>query len=58
MELNENSLMKLSKNGLTHITLRLVSLYEKSLNTCKSAAVKIGQLKNEQIENQKKTHGN
>ena len=54
MELNENSLMKLSKNCLTAITLRLVSLYEKNLNTCKSAAVKIDQLKTEQIENQKK----
>ena len=54
MELNENSLMKLSKNCLTDITLRLVSLYEKNLNTCKSAAVKIDQLKTEQIENQKK----
>ena len=54
-ELNEN-LMKLSKNclTLTEITLRLVSLYEKNLNTCKSAAVKIDQLKTEQIENQKK----
>ena len=54
MELNENSLMKLSKNYLTDITLRLVSLFEKNLNTCKSAAVKIDQLKTEQIENQKK----
>ena len=54
MELNENSLMKLSKNCLTDITLRLVSLYEKNLNSCKSAAVKIDQLKTEQIENQKK----
>ena len=54
MELNENCLMKLSKNCLTDITLRLFSLYEKNLNTCKSAAVKIDQLKTEQIENQKK----
>ena len=54
MELIENSLMRLSKNCLTDITLRLVSLYEKNLNTCKSAAVKIDQLKTEQIENQKK----
>ena len=54
MELNENCLMKLSKNCLTDITLRLVSLYEKNLTTCKSAAVKIDQLKTEQIENQKK----
>ena len=54
VELNENSLMKLSKNCLTDITLRLVNLYEKNLKTCKSAAVKIDQLKSDQIENQKK----
>ena len=54
VELNENSLMKLSKNSLTDIALRLVKLYEKNLNTCKSAAIKLDQLKTEQIENQKK----
>ena len=54
VELNENSLMKLSKNSLTDITLQLVKLYEKNLNTCKSAAIKMDQLKTEQIENQKK----
>ena len=54
VEMNENSLMKLSKNSLTDITLQLVKLYEKNLNTCKSAAIKIDQLKTEQIENQKK----
>ena len=53
-ELNENVLMKLSKNSLTDITLRLVKLYEKNLKTCKSAAIKLDQLKTEQIENQKK----
>ena len=46
--------MKLSKNCLTDITLRLVNLYEKNLNTCKSAAIKVYQLKSNQIENQKK----
>jgi hypothetical protein len=54
MELNESSLMKLSKNCLTDITLRLVNLYEKNLKTCKSAAFKIDELKSDQIENQKK----
>ena len=53
-ELNETTLLRLNKNPLAEITLRLVNLYEKSLNTCKSAAVKMDQLKTEQIENQKK----
>ena len=53
-ELNENVLMKLSKNCLTDIALRLVQLHEKNLNTCKSAAIKLDQLKTDQIENQKK----
>ena len=46
--------MKLNKNDLTEIVLRLVKAYEKNLNICKSAAVKIDQLKSDQIENQKK----
>ena len=33
VELNENSLMKLSKNSLTDIAIRLAKLYEKNLNT-------------------------
>ena len=53
-KLNKNSLMKLYKNELTEIALRLVKAYEKNLNICKSAAVKIDQLKSDQIENQKK----
>ena len=53
-ELNQNSLMKLYKNDLTEIVLRLVRAYEKNLNICKSAAVKIDQLKSDQIVNQKK----
>ena len=53
-ELNQNSLMKLYKNDLTEIALRLVRVYEKNLDICKSAAVKIDQLKSDQIENQKK----
>ena len=53
-ELNKNSLMKMYKNELTEIVLRLVKAYEKNLNICKSAAVKIDQLKSDQIENQKK----
>ena len=57
-ELNKNSLTKLYKNDLTEIVLRLVKAYENNLNICKSAAVKIDQLKSDQIENQKKTHGN
>ena len=54
MELNKNSLMKLYKNELTGIALRLVWVYEKNLDICKSAAVKTNQLKSDQIENQKK----
>ena len=53
VDLNQNSLMKLHKNYLTDIVLRLVKAYEKNLNICKSAAVKIDQLKSDQIENQK-----
>ena len=53
-DLNKNSLMKLCKNDLTDIVLRLVKAYEKNLNICKSEAVKIDQLKSDQIENQKK----
>ena len=53
-ELNKNSLTKLYKNDLTEIVLRLVKAYEKNLTICKSAAVKIDQLKSDQIENQKK----
>ena len=53
-ELNETTLLRLNKNPLAEITLQLVNLYEKSWNTCKSAAVKMDQLKTEQIENQKK----
>ena len=39
-------------------SVRLAKLYEKNLNTCKSAAIKLDQLKTEQIENQKKTFAN
>ena len=42
-ELNKNSLMKLYKNELTEIALRLARVYEKNLDICKSAAVKIDQ---------------
>ena len=53
-ELNQNSLTKLYKNDLTEIILRLVRAYnEKNLSICKSAAVKIDQLKSDQIENKK-----
>jgi hypothetical protein len=53
-ELNESTLLKLTKNPLADIILRLVNLYEKNLDTCKSAAIKMDQLKSEQLENQKK----
>merc|ERR1712023_309292 len=45
---------KLNKNSLSDIILRLVNLCEKNVNTCKSAASKLDQMKTEQIENQKK----
>ena len=57
-ELDESTLFKLTKNPLADIIVRLVNLYEKNLNTCKSAAIKMDQLKTEQIENQKKTVAN
>ena len=48
-ELNENALMKLLKNCLTDIAPRLVKLYENNLNICKYAAIKLYQLKSDQI---------
>ena len=53
-ELNENVLLKLTKNPLADIIVRLVNLCEKNLNTCKSAASKLDQMKTAQIESQKK----
>ena len=53
-ELNDNVLLKLTKNPLADIIVRLVNLCEKNLNTCKSAASKLDQMKTAQIESQKK----
>ena len=52
-DINQSSLQKLNKAPLQTFLVNIVSLYDKNISLCKSAAAKCDQLKSEQIELQK-----
>ena len=52
-DINHSSLNKLNKAPLQNFLVSIVSLYDKNVNLCKSAAVKCDQLQTEQIALQK-----
>ena len=52
-DINQSSLNKLNKAPLQNFLVSIVSLYDKNVNLCKSAAVKCDQLQTEQIALQK-----
>ena len=53
-DLNQNVLMKLNKDVLANYVKNLVSVLEKNIELCQSAAVEMDKMKTEQIANQKK----
>ena len=53
-DINQSVLVKLNKNTLANFVSSFVTLMEKNVDLCKSAAVKLDELKSEQINNQKK----
>ena len=53
-DVNQSVLAKLTKSSMSNFISSFVTLIENNIELCKTAAVKLDQLKSEQLESQKK----